>query len=284
MGREATITYEQVAGAAEALHLAGGKPTSRAVRERLGNTGSMGTINKLLQEWRAAQERHSAHALALPPTLQRAILEFMGQELVGAKAALEAELAEQKREAAEFAADNDRQAAEIDELAGAQQALRAELATLQGRISQTEAELAAARAETAREREAAAAARVDLAKALLRLEALPRLEADLAGARAGFEQERQGRVAETQRAAVLEARLDAANERAGKAEAAAEEARAATMNSHDAAALEAVRADTAQHAVATLTGKLEAMQVQIRQQALDLDEARQQAKRGKREP
>lgn len=56
------------------------------------------------------------------------------------------------------------------------------------------------------------------------------------------------------------------------------------MKSHDAAALEAVRADAAQNAVATLTGKLEAMQVQIRQQAVDLDEARQQAKRGKREP
>ena len=43
MGREATITYEQVAAAADAVKVAGGKPTSRGIRERLGNTGSMGT-------------------------------------------------------------------------------------------------------------------------------------------------------------------------------------------------------------------------------------------------
>ena len=54
MGREATITYEQVAAAADAMKVAGGKPTSRGIRERLGNTGSMGTVNKLLQAWKAA--------------------------------------------------------------------------------------------------------------------------------------------------------------------------------------------------------------------------------------
>jgi hypothetical protein len=36
--------------------------------------------------------------------------------------------------------------------------------------------------------------------------------------------------------------------------------RAATMKSHDTAALEAVRADTAQNAVADLTGKFEAIE------------------------
>ena len=54
MGREATISYEQVAAAADAMKVAGGKPTTRGIRERLGNTGSMGTVNKLLQAWKAA--------------------------------------------------------------------------------------------------------------------------------------------------------------------------------------------------------------------------------------
>ena len=43
-----------VAPAADAMKVAGGKPTSRGIRERLGNTGSMGTVNKLLQAWKAA--------------------------------------------------------------------------------------------------------------------------------------------------------------------------------------------------------------------------------------
>jgi len=53
MGREATISYEQVAAAADTMKAAGSKPTSRAIRERIGNIGSMGTINRHLQAWRA---------------------------------------------------------------------------------------------------------------------------------------------------------------------------------------------------------------------------------------
>ena len=50
MGRESTITYEQIAAIADAMKTEGVKPTSRAMRERLGNTGSMGTIKGSLQE------------------------------------------------------------------------------------------------------------------------------------------------------------------------------------------------------------------------------------------
>ena len=97
MGREATITAEQVNAAADGMKADGIKPTSRAIRERLGNTGSMGTINKLLQRWKSGQERQAATALTLPPMLQRAVLEFMDQELTAARAALEAELADQQQ-------------------------------------------------------------------------------------------------------------------------------------------------------------------------------------------
>ena len=48
MGRELTITFEQVAAVADTMKTNGIKPTSRSVRERLGNTGSMGTVNKFL--------------------------------------------------------------------------------------------------------------------------------------------------------------------------------------------------------------------------------------------
>jgi hypothetical protein len=227
MGREAKITYEQVAAAADALCASSLKPSSRAVRERLGNTGSMGTINRLLQEWKAAQERHVAQPLTLPPVLQRAILDFMAQEVAGAKAHLESALVEQQQEMADLAIENERQGADIEERISAEVALRAELATLQGRIVQTEGELAHARRETMTEREDAARARIDLAKALLRLEAMPRLEADLVALREELNVERHERTAATQQAAVLEAKLDAARERAAQAEALAAEARAA---------------------------------------------------------
>lgn len=56
MGREASITPQQVYTAADALVAEGGKPTLRAVRERLGS-GSLGTIAKWLQQWKANQGR-----------------------------------------------------------------------------------------------------------------------------------------------------------------------------------------------------------------------------------
>lgn len=283
MGREATITYEQVAAAADAMKTAGSKPTSRAIRERLGNTGSMGTINKLLQTWKAGQVRQISNALALPPVLQRAILEFMDQELTSAKATLEAELAEQLQEAADLATENERQAADIEDKNETVTVLHAELATLQGRIGQMEIDLATAKDEADRERKAAEAARTELAKALLRLEAMPRLEADLATLRAELSKERQGRVSAEQEAAVLTAKLDAVTERATKAEAAATEATTQARKSREAVSLEATKAEMAQNTIANLTGKLDTLQTHMQQQSRELDAARQEAKKASEE-
>ena len=277
MGREATITYEQVDAAADAMKVAGGKPTSRGIRERLGNTGSMGTVNKLLQAWKAAQERQISTALSLPPVLQRAILDFMGQELTGAKATLEAELAEQQQEVADLAMENERQAADIEDKNDTAVALQANLATLQGRLNQIEIDLATARNDALREREAAEAARIELAKALLRLEAMPRLEADIDALRVNLDKERQGRVAAEQQAAVLGAKLEGANERTGKAEAATIEAVAQARKNGEAVFLEAAKVETAKNTIANLTGKLEAMEAQIQRQAEELSIARQEA-------
>lgn len=234
MGREANITYDQVAAAADAMCAANIRPSSRALRERLGNTGSMGTINRLLQEWKATQERQLVQPLTLPSVLQRAILDFMAQELATAKAQLESALAEQRQEMTDLAIENERQGTELEDRTNAEVALRAELATLQGRIVQMEGELTHARRETINEREEAARARIDLAKALLRLEAMPRLGADLAALREELKTERQERTAARQQAAVLEAKLEAARERAIQAEAIGAEFRGAA-NSRDTA-------------------------------------------------
>ena len=220
MGRESTITYEQVAAIADAMKTEGAKPTSRAVRERLGNTGSMGTINKLLGRWKAGQERQISAALVLPPALQRVLLEFMDTELTAARTALEAELADQQQEAADLAAENERQVIENDAQADTIELLRAEVSTHQGRAGQLESDLVVSRDEAARERSGAELARTELAKAQLRLEAMPRLEADLVAVRAVLEAERTARQQAKEDAAVLASKLEAAERRIAENEAA----------------------------------------------------------------
>ena len=228
MGRESTITFEQITAVADAMKMEGVKPTSRAVRERLGNTGSMGTINKLLGRWKSGQERQISAALVLPPALQRVLLEFMDNELTAARTTLEAELAEQLQEVADLATENERQVVENDTQAEAIESLRADVAAHQGRAGQLESDLAVARDEAVRERSGAELARTELAKAQLRLEAMPRLEADLVAVRAVLETERTGRQQAEQNAAVLAARLEAAERRATEADARTTKAEAAT--------------------------------------------------------
>ncbi|ATQ79260.1 mucin-associated surface protein (plasmid) [Massilia violaceinigra] len=219
MGREASITLAQVAAIADAMVAAGTTPALRTVRERLGNMGSLGTISKLLQQWRADREKKIASALTLPAGVQRAILEFMGQELSSAKATLEIELAEQQQEAADLATENERQAAEIERQVDALTALQVDLATVQGKAGQLELDWQAGQVEMERERKAAESARTELAKAQLRLEAMPRLEADLVAVREELAVERTARVVAEQAAAVAAARFDASERRAGEIEA-----------------------------------------------------------------
>ncbi|OXJ06750.1 DNA-binding protein [Burkholderia sp. HI2500] len=207
MGREANITAEQVDAIADTMKAEGVKPTLRGVRERLG-TGSLGTVAKLLQRWKAGQERQPNAALAVPPALQRAIVDWMDQELSAARATLEAELADQQQAAADLAGENERQGELIADRDAELEALSIDKAAAEGKATQLADDLDSAREEAARERQAAEQARTELAKALLRLEAMPRLEADLAAVRADLDRERQARVAAEQSAAVLAAQKD----------------------------------------------------------------------------
>jgi hypothetical protein len=224
MGREALIAYEQVAAVCDAMKAAGSKPTLRSIREQLGNVGSMGTISRLMQEWKVGQERKIASAMTLPHALQGAILDFMGQELAAAKAILEAELAEQRQEVSDLATENERQTIEIEEKNKTIITLRAELASLQGRLGQMITDLTANKEEADRERQATETARIELAKTLLRLESLPRLESDLHATREELELERRGRIQAEQDAAVLQAKLEASLEKAAVAERAGQQA------------------------------------------------------------
>lgn len=131
MARESSITLEQVAGIADSLTMAGSRPTARAVRERIG-FGSMGTIHRLLQQWKGGQAPATVEASVLPAALQRGIMEFIGQEIATARAPLEMELAETREAADHLAAENERTAALIAELEADKRALMEQIARVEG--------------------------------------------------------------------------------------------------------------------------------------------------------
>lgn len=267
MGREAHITFEQVAAVADSMKTEGTKPTSRAVRERLGNTGSMGTINKLLGRWKSGQERQISAALVLPPALQRVLLEFMDAELTSARTTLEAELADQQQEAADLATENERQVIENDAQAETIELLRSDVAAHQGRAGQLETDLTASRDEAVRERSGAELARTELAKAQLRLEAMPRLEADLVAVRATLDTERTARQQAEQAAAVLAAKLEAAERRATESDARTSKAEATAAKTTE-------KADAISRELVSANAAVQAGQVRLESAAREIEEAK----------
>lgn len=182
MPREATITYDQVVRYAEAIKADGGKPTPRLIRDRHGS-GSFGTIHKLFQQWESTQVLAIEAALSLPPSVHRAILEFVRNELSTGRADLEGRLSQVAICAEDLASENGRQATQIEEQLNTIETLRGEKSALEGRLGEIEIAIGTLREESARERQAAEAARTEVAKLTLRLEGLPRLEAELIEAR-----------------------------------------------------------------------------------------------------
>ena len=267
MGRESTVTFEQIAAVADAMKIDGVKPTSRAVRERLGNTGSMGTINKLLGRWKSGQERQISAALVLPPALQRVLLEFMDTELTAARTTLETELADQQQEAADLATENERQVIENDAQAETIDQLRSDVAVHQGRAGQLEVDLTASREEAVRERSGAELARTELAKAQLRLEAMPRLEADLMAVRTDLEKERTARQQAEREAAVLTAKLEAAERRATESDARTGKAEAATAKAIE-------KAEAVARELVSANAAVQAGQARLESVAREIDDAK----------
>ena len=91
MPRQASITYDDVVGYAEAIKAEGGKPTSRTIRDRHGSA-SYGTVHRLLQQWEQTQARVVAAEFCLPPSVQDAIFEFVQNKLSTGCAELESRL------------------------------------------------------------------------------------------------------------------------------------------------------------------------------------------------
>ena len=159
MAREATITKEQVAAVAAALVADGINPTARAVRERLGG-GSMATVLRMLQDWRALRPTQADEPPKLPPGLADLLSSFVARETSAARAPLIAALAERATEAEDLLRDADRAESEIARLNAENAALKIEAATIGGKAASLETSLA-----EARNRIAAAERDAEMAKA-----------------------------------------------------------------------------------------------------------------------
>ena len=201
MAREATITQEQVNATADAIRAGGTKPTARAVLQALGS-GSMATVLKFLQAWQSGQVRATENPVVLPAGLQRALVDFIGQEVASAKASLQDDLVAAQQANSDLIAESERQASTIEIQAEALESVQAEKAQFAGRLAQVESDLTRAMDDIISERQAAEHARTELAKAQLRLEALPRIEAEADRLGNELEKERTAKVAAEQAAAV----------------------------------------------------------------------------------
>ena len=224
----ALVNFEAVAAAAEALQIAGQRPSVRAVIAHLGG-GSPNAVLKHLGEWKAGRPVVRIEDTALDARITSAIIDQMQRVAVAAAAAAEEraagieddlqalaeaqQAAEQQIEALITERDTSREQAE---------GLARQLADAQAnaeRIQQHAGELATAlRAELAGERKHQEQTAAALVKAEVRLEALPDLHTEIERLRAVLDTEGKARVAAEQQAAVFAVKLEVTIDRATREE------------------------------------------------------------------
>lgn len=206
MPRAASITQDHVNAIANQLKAKGIKPTVRLIIAEHGS-GSQGTVHPMLKNWESGN-RPQMEGVTLSPVLVRMLQEHFTQEVARATAEVQVQLADSEEAAGDLARENKSQADQLEQREEEIGKLTDGAASLQGRFNQLERELVAVQEEAARLRGDAERAHTELAKAQLRLEAMPRLEADLAAARAECDRERHTRIAAERDAAVGVAQRD----------------------------------------------------------------------------
>ncbi len=217
------VTYETVAKACETLTSEGRRASVRAVIAQLGG-GSPNVVLDYQRQWKAGRPVVKAADINVDPRIGLIVAEQIALAVATARADIEAQLADAEQDA-ETVGKAGREAEEragtlADELEAAKgqlQALTGQIDQLKGDAEQVKADavekvktaeerasagIAKAEDEARREREAREAAQVLLAKAELRLEALPRLEAEIDQLKVEIAQERRARQAAEQGAAV----------------------------------------------------------------------------------
>jgi len=207
MGRETSITVEQVSAVASRLQSAGDKPTARAVRAALG-AGSMATVVKHLQAWRADQKPHTEATISLPLGVQRTLMDFVAGEVAAAREEVVAELEDARQAVADLILEADQQREEIAQLEQAISVVQNERSKHAGRCQQLELDVAELRDTVQSGRTELDKALAENARSTIRLEQVPRLESELEKLRTSFEAEHLARIAAEQAAAVAIARFE----------------------------------------------------------------------------
>jgi chromosome segregation ATPase len=170
----------------------------------------MATVLKFLQQWQGGQVRQSSVIDdTLDPTIVRAISNQIATRVQEATAESMTRLVDLQAEADALIVENERQAGELDAQTTELSALQGLYAELTGRAQQLEADAARTAAELVVERRSTEAARVALAKAELRLEAVPKIEAEIEKLRAELLQARTHAAELHEAAAVATAKLEA---------------------------------------------------------------------------
>lgn len=247
----ALVNFESVAAAAETLTAAGQRPTVRAVTAAIGG-GSPNTVIKLLSEWKAGRPVLRIADTSIDSSITDAIKVQMQRMSEAAAAAAEERAAEldenlqalieaQSKSEQQHEKDSATQIAlsiERDTAQAQLQEITAELARQKEQAAQTLTEL---RQDTANERVKQEQTTAGLARAEVRLEALPGLQTEIEQLRQALKESDQTRTQSDQIAAVLAAKLEASERRAKDAD-----ARTTKSDSRaDAAAIETAAAHTA---------------------------------------
>ena len=279
MGREATVTLEQVFATADKIKSEGQKPTVRAIREVLGG-GSMGTILRFLGKWKEGQSLASEQRIAtddsIDPSIARAISSVIAARIQDAVTEVNGRLADLQSEVSDLITENEKQAAEISDYLQKIESQEEELAVGAGRTSQIEAELALTRQERDAKAQDAEKARTDLAKALLRLESLPNLEAEIEKLKESLRTQEKARAEAEKEAAVATSRAEALGRQAEELRVRAESMEKDMKKMEEALMAETKARAAAEQQAAVRTAQAEAMagrvqELQKRETRLEAD-------------
>lgn len=206
-GRVATISKEQVFAVAESMKAAGRTPTIASIRETLGS-GSSGTIHRWLSEWKTGQSAGTAPEISVPESVIRAITDFAVSVCSASKSAFEGDLATQSASLEEVSRENEAFAKMIDEMEEEIKNLRSAKSELSGQITWMKEEAAKLDTDLERARLELENVRMELAKSLLRMESIPRMEFEVEKLREDLRLAEKARVDAEREAAVAAARSE----------------------------------------------------------------------------
>lgn len=223
------VTYEAVAAACEAIAVSGSRPSVRSIIAHLGG-GSPNSVLDYQRQWKAGRPVVKATDIQIDPRIGQIIAEQISAAVTTSRGDIEGQLFEAEQDAEivskagkeaeervtaleselELAkAQIQSQVGQIDHLKTAAEQVKTDAAE-QVKIAEARSAAAVLKAEeeTLRERSAAEVTRMALAKAELRLEAMPRIEAEIATVRAELLLAQKQAAEQHEAAAVATARLE----------------------------------------------------------------------------